>query len=433
MTERSTILIVKSGNTLKGTTIVPGDKSISHRALMLGALAEGTNTVHGWLPGGDNLATLEVIRALGIDVKQDGTTLIFDGGKFSKPDGPLDCVNAGTLMRLIAGLLVWQPFESVLDGSPQLRARPMKRITEPLRELGADITDTDGKAPLTIRPATIQGGEMHPKIASAQVKSALLLAGLGAKDEVIVHEPGPSRDHTERMLASMGADIYVSGRTVHIGPLKKPLKPLNMTVPGDMSSAAFVIVAATILPESDIEITGVGLNPTRNGILEVLANMEAYLEINDMYKEGGEDTGTVRVKYDPLFGMSIGGGLVVRAIDEIPIIAVAATQATGKTAIKDAAELRVKEVDRISLLSQELRKMGAQIEEQPDGMIVTGPTKLHGAEVSSHGDHRLGMALAVAGLAAEGETHVDDAACIADSFPGFVDLLTGLGADMREQ
>jgi len=427
-------LTVKPSVGLRGETTVPGDKSISHRALLLGSLAQGETHVRGWLAAGDTLATLGVVRALGIDVRRDGDRLTFTGGTLREPSGPIDCVNAGTLIRLIAGLLAGQPFPTVLDGSEQLRKRPMRRVTEPLRTMGADIEDTNDRPPIRIKPANLEGTTHILKIASAQVKSALLLAGLFADGETTVIEPGPGRDHTERMLAAMGAPINVDGASVSIKGQRQglPLQALDLVIPGDPSSAAFLIVAASIVPNSDIRVTGVGLNPTRTGLIDALRRMGAEIEVEDQSQQGGEPVGTLRINgrgEKPLAPTKEFGEEVVRAIDEIPILAVAATQATGETVISDASELRVKEVDRIALLAAELRKMGAQIEERPDGMAIYGPTPLKGALVNSHGDHRLAMALAVAGLVAEGDTRIEDAGCIDDSFPGFAETLVSLGAD----
>lgn len=425
-------LTVRAARRLSGVTAVPGDKSISHRALLFGALAGGTNRVRGWLAAGDTLATLGAVRALGIEVRREGDALTFEGAPFQPPATPLDCVNAGTLIRLIAGLMAWQRFPVVLDGSEQLRQRPMRRIVEPLRLMGADITDTDGRAPLTIHPAPITGIEYHLPVASAQVKSAVLLAGLGAQGATTVVEPGPGRDHTERMLAAMGVPVKLQGHAVTLTPLGGALlEPLDMTVPGDISSAAFLMVAAALVPGSDVRITGVGLNPTRTGILDALRRMGAEIAIDDEEVQGGEPVGTLRVRGSHLQSTHIGGAEVVRAIDELPILAIAATQAQGETLITDASELRVKEVDRIGMLVSELRALGAHVDERPDGMLIHGPTRLAGARVASHGDHRLAMALAVAGLVADGETCIEDADCADDSFPGFAAVLARLGAEVR--
>jgi 3-phosphoshikimate 1-carboxyvinyltransferase len=427
-------LIISGSGPLRGQMCVPGDKSLSHRALILGALSEGESRFSGWLAAGDTLATLEAVRALRVRVEREEDKLTVWGGTLSGSAGSINCENAGTAMRLLAGLLVGQGFPSVLDGSEQLRSRPMRRITEPLQAMGADIRDYDGCAPLTIRPAKLHGMEHHLKVASAQVKSAILLAGLHAEGETTVIEPGPSRDHTERMLAAMGADIRVDGRRVMITGAQPPgsLRPLQMAIPGDISSAAFLMVAAAIVPGSDVQIANVGLNPTRTGMIDILKQMGMDIVVASHAEQGGEPAGTLLVKSCGLNAAQIGGDQVVRAIDELPIIAAAATQAEGETRITDAAELRVKEVDRISMVAQELRKLGAEIDELPDGMIINGPTQLKGGEVNSHGDHRLGMALAVAGLVADGETRVLNAGCIGDSFPGFAGVLGELGADIQQ-
>jgi 3-phosphoshikimate 1-carboxyvinyltransferase len=425
-------LTTRRAKPLRGETSVPGDKSISHRALILGSLAKGETRVRGWLPAGDTLATLGIMRALGLDIRRDGDTLSFTAtGSLSAPSGPLDCVNAGTCMRLMAGLMAGQSFPSILDGSEQLRKRPMRRVVDPLREMGASIDDTDGRAPLTVSPAKLSGRFHRLKVASAQVKSAILLAGLFADGETTVIEPGPGRDHTERMLAAMGVDITQNGPEVSVRKLNGAvLKPFDMTIPGDPSSAAFLIAAAAMIPGSDIRITGVGLNETRTGIVDALRRMGAQIDYEDQTDQGGEPTGTIHVRGDGLKATEVGGDEVVRAIDEMPILAIAATQAEGQTIIRDAGELRVKEVDRIAMLAAEMRKLGAVVEERPDGMAITGPAKLHGATVESHGDHRMAMALAVAGLAADGDTMVNEADCADDSFPGFAAALQALGAEV---
>jgi len=332
-------------------------------------------------------------------------------------------------MRLLAGILAGQDFDSVLSGDPQLLARPMRRVVEPLRAMGADIRDTDGHGPLVIHGSKLRGGEHTLAVASAQVKSALLLAGLSADRPVTVQQPAPSRDHTERMLKAMGVDVCTTGLAVTLTPPAGPLAPLTLTVPGDISSAAFPLVAALLVPDSEIALTGVNTNWTRTGLLDVLAAMGAEIALTHENEQGGEPVADLVVRSASLTGMEIGGDTVVRMIDEFPVLAVAATQARGTTVVRDARELRVKETDRIATVVAELRKLGAQIEAQDDGFIVTGPTRLHGALVNSHGDHRLGMALAVAGLVAEGETVIEDAERIADSFPGFVGIMRALGGN----
>ena len=331
-------------------------------------------------------------------------------------------------MRLLAGLLVWQRFPSSLDGSAQLRHRPMNRIIDPLRAMGARITGQDGKAPLSIQPAVLNGIDYPLPVASAQVKSALLLAGLGIEGEMRLHEPGPCRDHTERLLENMGAPIRIDGGTTTLTTREAPLAPLRMTIPGDLSSAAFLLVAASILPKSEVTIQNVGLNPTRTGILNILRRMGADIEILDQWTSGGEPVGDVRVRSAELRGIQIDGDLIVRAIDELPVIAVAAACAGGETLIRDAAELRVKEVDRIAAMANGLRAMGVDCMEHPDGMTIQGGQPLKGTAISSAGDHRIGMAFTIAGLAAEGTTRIDDAEAIDDSFPGFAQTLASLGA-----
>ncbi|MBZ0279158.1 MAG: 3-phosphoshikimate 1-carboxyvinyltransferase [Anaerolineae bacterium] len=419
---------VKSGSALSGTTTVPGDKSISHRAVMFGAMGKGTTQVRGWLAAGDTEASLATIQALGIQVDRHSQhELTIHGGKFQPPTGALNLVNAGTGIRLIAGIMCGQPFESVLDGSEQLRRRPMKRVITPLQMMGANINGTNDRAPLTIKPAQMQGIKYNMPVASAQVKSAVLLAGLFAKGATAVVQPGPARDHTERMLSAMGADIAADGDTVVVRP-NGELRPMDLTVPSDISSAAFPLVAALIVPDSDITLTGINLNPTRTGLLDVLKAMGADLTVTETGLEAGEPVGTIRARHSVLKGTQVGGKVVVEMIDEFPILMVAALAAEGETVVRDAQELRVKETDRIAVMAGELAKLGAQITETPDGFIIKGPQKLKAATVYGHDDHRVSMSLSVAALIAEGETTVMDARCAGDSFPGFAETLAGLGA-----
>ena len=334
-------------------------------------------------------------------------------------------------MRLISGILAGQPFESVLTGNESLRRRPMQRIIEPLSRMGADISGSDGDRlpPLRIHGAKIHGMVYHLPVASAQVKSAILLAGLYAKQPTVIHEPGPARDHTERMLSAMGVSIEIHDRVIALRPPptgQRELQPLDIQVPGDFSSAAFPLIAACIMPGSRLRLQGVGVNPTRTGLWDVLRRMGARITLENERLAGGEPVADIRVESGPLRGAVVGGDLVPRMIDEFPILAVAATQAEGTTIVRDAAELRVKETDRIAAVVSELSQMGARIEERPDGFGIYGPSPLYGARVSSHRDHRLGMSLAIAGLVAQGQTLVHDAASIADSFPGFEGLLASL-------
>ena len=426
---------------LSGSIVVPGDKSISHRAVMFAALAEGPSTIRNWLPAGDTLATLEIVAALGAESttterSPQSWDLNIEGRGLhglQAPLEPLDCRNAGTCMRLLTGILAGQAFPSVLDGSDQLRTRPMGRITQPLRPMGALIEDSDGRAPLRIKPSSLRGIDYVLPVASAQIKSAILLAGLYARTGTTVRQPGPARDHTERMLGAMGAPIEVDGNAITLRRLPKSLKlrPLDLTVPGDISSAAFLLVAAAIVPHSQVTILDAGHNETRTGLLEILYSMGAQISIGNRRVTGGEPAADMTVHFEEMHSTTVGGDVIVRAIDEFPVWAVAATQAAGDSTVRDAAELRVKEVDRISLLATELGKMGAKIGEQADGFTVSGPTRLSGAEVDSHGDHRLGMALAVAGLVARGPILIQNAGCIADSFPGFVETMRTLGANVE--
>lgn len=425
-------LTVNPAKSLRGSTAVPGDKSLSHRAVLMGAIAQGTSQVRGWLAAGDTEATLASVQRLGVRVERhDSSTLTIHGGALAAPSEPLNFVNAGTGIRLAAGILAGQPFTSVLDGTEQLRRRPMKRIIEPLTLMGADISGTDYKAPLTVRPARLKGIRYTLPMASAQVKSAVLLAGLFAEGATEVVEPGPARDHTERMLVSMGADIETHDNIVRITPAG-PLKPMDMTVPGDFSSAAFLLVAASIVPDSDIAVTGVNLNATRTGLLDVLLEMGANIEVTETGLEAGEPVGTLRVRTAPLKGVSVGGEVVVRMIDEFPVFMVAALLAEGETLVRDARELRVKETDRIAVMAAELRRLGAEIEEREDGFRIVGPQRLTGAVVEGHDDHRIAMSMSIAGLVAEGVTVVNEIRCAGDSFPGFPQTIAALGAEVVE-
>lgn len=427
------LFAVRAGMPLRGEITVPGDKSMSHRAVMFGALAQGETHVRAWLPAGDTEASLAAIRALGVRVdRHSDTELTIHGGQLHKPERPLDLVNAGTGIRLLTGIMVGQPFSCVLDGSDQLRRRPMKRIIDPLRLMGADIEGTNGYAPLYVRPAKLKGVKHKMTVASAQVKSAILLAALFAEGLTCVIEAGPSRDHTERMLSAMGVEIETVSNVVVIEPMPV-LKPIDFTIPGDASSAAFPVVAALITPGSDITLTNINLNPTRTGLFDVLKQMEADLTITVTGTEAGDPVGTIRAKYSQLKGTKVGGDVVVRMIDEFPILMVAALFAEGETRARDAGELRVKETDRLAVMTAELKKMGADIVETEDGFFLKGPQYLAGTDVYGHDDHRISMSLAVAGMAADGDTRVIDAECAADSFPGFAETFQRLGADIQVQ
>ncbi len=434
---------------LRGETDVPGDKSITHRALLLGALGDGPSRITGYLDGGDCRATMACLQALGvpIDVTENGRCpqrrdliAVVQGvglRGLQEPEEPLNCVRSGTSMRLLAGLLAGQPFYSVLTGEAQLRRRPMDRVVLPLRQMGgagcARIWGRqDGRLPpLSILGGGLQGCEHILPVASAQVKSCILLAGLYAEGVTRVVEPGPSRDHTERMLRGRGIALTTEGLTHTLSGPADSLAALDTTVPGDFSSAAYLIVAGLLVPDSEICIRNVGINPTRTGLLDVLTQMGgagcAGIVAENERDEGGEPVADLVVRAGELVATDVGGEVVPRMIDEFPILALAATQAQGTTRVRDAAELRVKESDRITAIVEGLRALGAQIEARPDGFDIHGPTTLQGADAVPHrGDHRLAMTWAVAGLIAHGETIVHDADCIADSFPGFVPRLSAL-------
>lgn len=436
---------IKKAQNLHGEVHIPGDKSISHRAVMLGAIADGETIINNFLPSGDCIATVKCFRGLGIDIQMTNDQCqmsnecrVIIKGKglrgLSKPDAVLDVGNSGTTIRLISGILAGQEFETTITGDQSIQKRPMKRIAEPLKRMGVRVTGK-GKGEELFPPLTISGGKLRPieyklPMASAQVKSCILLAGLYAEGETCVIEPATSRDHTERMLSYLGVKFSKLGNTVSVcGPAS--FEGRSIDVPGDISSAAFLIVAGLLVPESDLLLRNVGVNPTRIGILEVLHRMGAQVEVKDEEIISGEPRANIQIqskksKIQTMKGFDIGGELIPKVIDEIPIIAVLATQAEGKTVIKDAKELRVKESDRIKTISAELKKMGAKIEEKEDGMVIFGPTKLKGAKVQSYGDHRVAMSLAVAGLIADGETIIEDTDCIETSFPGFEDLLKKL-------
>lgn len=421
---------VRPVHRLHGVAQVPGDKSVSHRAALLGAVAEGITEVHGYLEADDCLRTLAAVQALGVEVtrKASGHYRIAGVGLrgLQEPGDVIDCGNSGTTARLLLGVLATQPFWAVLTGDASLRRRPMARVAEPLRAMGATVV---GRAEGTRLPLAIRGTARTKAVActtpvaSAQVKSAVLLAGLGADGPVAVTEPSPSRDHTEVMLRALGARLDRRGTTVTLAP--GPLRGAAVQVPGDISSAAFLLVAAAVVPDARVTITGVGVNPTRTGVLDALEAMGARVERSEETAEG-EPTATLTLASSALGHATVAGALIPRLIDELPVIAVAAALGRGITEVRDAAELRVKESDRIAALARELGRMGVRIEERPDGMAVAGGQRPRGARVGSGGDHRMAMALTVAGLAADGETVVEDVDCVATSFPGFAEAVNAL-------
>lgn len=431
-----TRITIQSGHALTGQCSVPGDKSISHRAIIFGSIAEGKTTVRNFLDGHDCRATVGVMRDLGVEIDVLNPTELVVHGRgldgLQEPNSVLDCANSGTTIRLMTGLLAGQKFASFLNGTAQIRRRPMSRIVNPLRGMGADITgrQNGNYAPLAIRPSRLHAVEYDMPVASAQVKSCLLLAGLYAHGLTLVREPGPTRDHTERLLQAMGAPIEVIGHTVHSESPTSPLQGIEIVVASDISSAAFLLVAGSIIPDSRLTIRGVGINRTRVGIIDALQAMGAQITYRNERTQAGEPVADLEVRYSELRGATFGGSSIVTMIDELMVLAVAATQAQGRTVIRDAGELRVKETDRIAATVTELRKMGAKIEPTADGFIIDGPTELRGAPVESQGDHRMAMAMTIAGLVAKGTTTVYGSEVIDDSFPGFEVTLQALGAEL---
>ncbi len=421
-------LVFSKAGPLRGEIKVPGDKSISHRALMLSAIAEGASRISNLLPGEDVICTRRAFEQMGVRIEggmpegSDGLDITVHGvgmQGLKEPAGPIDLGNSGTAMRLLSGILAGQKFSARLVGDESLSKRPMRRIIDPLTGMGARISGTEkGTPPLDIQGRPLKGISYTSPIASAQVKSCILLAGLYAEGETEVIEPQKSRDHTERMLRSLGAELREQGTAVSLQGGQK-LSASIIDVPGDISSAAFLIVAGLIVPGSEIIIRRVGINPTRTGILDILELMGANIKIENRSNLGDEPVADLVVRAAPLKGASIGKEIVPRAIDEFPIVAVAASLAHGKTEISGAGDLRVKESDRISTVVNELKKMGARIEEKQDGMIIDGIEKLQASKVESHGDHRLAMALSIAALAADGETEIKGTRWINTSFPGF--------------
>jgi len=435
MAEKSPVMIVRPCRRLEGEISPPGDKSVSHRAVLFNSFAQGKAEVTNLAPGKDVASTISCLRALGVKIERDGGRATVHGlapdGRYSEPEGVLNAGNSGTTIRLMSGLLAAQPIFSIITGDASLRSRPMKRVIEPLRLMGAEIRGraNDSFAPLAISGRRLSGIRYRLPVASAQLKSALLTAALFANGETVLEEPAPSRDHTERMLKRMGVRIKKLANGVELKPPTRPLPALSLRIPGDISSAAFFMVAAAIHPNARITITGCGVNPTRTGIIDVLIQMGANLKVINQRLEGDEPVADIAVESSRLKGVTVGGDLIPRLIDEIPVLAVAACVARGRTVIKDAAELRLKESDRVATVVEGLSRMGARIEARPDGMVVDGGYPLHGAAVSSHHDHRLAMSLAVAALIASGETAVEQAGSVAISYPGFWQDLESLKKD----
>jgi 3-phosphoshikimate 1-carboxyvinyltransferase len=420
------ILQVKPGVRIGGTVSVPGDKALSHRYAMIGAIAEGNTVIRNFAESADCASTLECLRRLGVVIRVDGSTVTVEGAGLhglQEPKRELDAGNSGTTVRFMTGLLSGFPFESTFVGDESLSRRPMKRIIEPLRRFGARIEAKDDN----YLPMKVAGGELIPidftmPIASAQVKSAVLLAGLYARGTTKVHEPVPSRNHTEIALAEFGASVRTSGNTIEVDG-GQSLRGQTLTVPGDVSSAAFFIIAALAVPGSKLRLTNVGLNPTRSGLISLLQDAQAKIMIAQMSTSAGEPVGDIIVESSPIAGLEIGGSWIPNVIDEIPVLAVLGTCTEKGIRIRDASELRVKESDRIHAVAVNLRAIGADVEEYPDGLFIPGRQKLRGGEVDSFGDHRIAMAFAIAGLIAERPVTIKNPACAAISFPSFFELL----------
>ena len=420
----------KAAKGLKGQLAVPGDKSISHRAVMLGSIASGNTEIHHFLQGADCLSTISCFRRMGVEIENRGN-MVFVHGKgmrgLSAPSGMLDCGNSGTTMRLMSGILAAQPFPSTLTGDASIQKRPMKRIMEPLTQMGAHILSLreNGCAPLRIKPGKLHGIHYHTPVASAQVKSAILLAGLYGDGPTKVTEPALSRNHTELMLCHFGAEIASEGVTAAVMPAKE-LYGAKVEVPGDISSAAYFIAAALMVPGSEVLIRNVGVNPTRDGMIRVCQAMGADVTLEHVRGRAAEPMADLLVRHSSLKGVEIGGEIIPALIDELPMIAAMACAAQGTTVIKDAAELKVKESNRIRIMVENLSAMGADIRETEDGMIIEGGRPLHGASVDSHLDHRIAMTFAVTALIADGVTTIKDADCVRISYPGFYQDLSRL-------
>jgi 3-phosphoshikimate 1-carboxyvinyltransferase len=423
-----TIRAIKSCPKLEGEVVLPGDKSISHRAVILNSLARGRAATENFAPGVDCLSTVSCLKALGVKIGREGSrdspTVSVSGtgaDGLREASDVLDAQNSGTTMRLLGGLLASQPFLSVITGDSSLRNRPMGRLIQPLKLMGADVwgRGQDSFAPLVIKGKELRGIDYTLPVPSAQIKSAILLAGLFARGSTVLHQKIPSRDHTERMLPHMGANVESKGNSISLMPLTSPLRALNLRIPGDISSAAYFLVAAAVHPDARIVIRDCGINPTRTGIIDVLLAMGARLEIDHERLEAGEPLADIVVESSELKGIEVSGDIIPRLIDEIPVLAVAGCIAKGKTVIRGAGELRVKESDRIATVVNELSRLGARIEPLPDGMAIYGGRLLSGAEVESHLDHRLAMSLAVAGLIAKGETTISHAQVAKVSYPAF--------------
>lgn len=414
---------------LRGEITVPGDKSISHRAVMLGALANGTTHITGFLMGEDCLSTIECVRKMGVEIEITDKEVIVEGvglHGLCEPEDTLYTGNSGTTTRLLCGILAGQPFTATLNGDASIQKRPMGRVIKPLREMGASIEGkNDNYCPLTLYPSELHGIEYRLPVASAQLKSAILLAGLYAEGQTTVIEPAPSRDHTERMFRTLGVEIETEGNTITLEP-PEDLHAVNIAVPGDISSAAFFLVAGAIVPGSALTIKNVGVNPTRTGILDVLREMGADITESN-FRDDAEPVCDLTVRYSKLHGVEIGGSIIPRLIDELPVLAVAAAFADGETVIRDAQELKVKESNRIAAMVTELTRAGVDVEETDDGMIIRGGKTPCGATFETYKDHRIAMSLAILGLAAQSASRIHDPEVVSISYPDFFNTLEALG------
>lgn len=420
-------MVIQKMKKAVGQIKVPGDKSISHRAVMLGSLANGVTEISGFLKGADCLSTIDCFRKMGIDIDINGENVTVHGNGLrglKKPDEMLYTGNSGTTTRLLCGILAGQNFDTSITGDASIQKRPMGRVVKPLSMMGAKIENE--YCPLYITGTKLHGIDYKMPVASAQVKTAIILAGLYADGETVIHEIEKSRDHTELMLSAMGADLTVDNLDITVKPTND-LTAVNVDVPGDISSAAFFLVLGAIMPNSQITVTNVGINPTRTGIIDVLKDMGADITLENVHTSAGETVANITVRSSSLKGTTVGGDIIPRLIDELPIIAVAAVFADGQTVIKDAQELKVKETNRIRAVVDEFNKCGIDITETDDGMIINGGKSIHGADFKTYGDHRMAMSLTVLAQLADSESTLDDSDCACVSYPTFFDDFYKLG------
>ena len=420
-------MVIQKIKKAAGQIKVPGDKSSSHRAVMLGSLANGVTEISGFLKGADCLSTIDCFRKMGIDIDINGENVTVHGNGLrglKKPDEMLYTGNSGTTTRLLCGILAGQNFDTSITGDASIQKRPMGRVVQPLSMMGAKIENE--YCPLYIAGTKLHGIDYKMPVASAQVKTAIILAGLYADGETVIHEIEKSRDHTELMLSAMGADLTVDNLDITVKPTND-LTAVNVDVPGDISSAAFFLVLGAIMPNSQITVTNVGINPTRTGIIDVLKDMGANITLENVHTSAGETVADITVRSSSLKGTTVGGDIIPRLIDELPIIAVAAVFADGQTVIKDAQELKVKETNRIRAVVDEFNKCGIDITETDDGMIINGGKSIHGADFKTYGDHRMAMSLTVLAQLADGESTLDDSDCACVSYPTFFDDFYKLG------